>query len=155
MRIELFIPCTPAGQPRAKATSFGGKARMYDPQTIGKGIDKRPHPAVEFRYAVSTAVREAWNAGPSDRPFRVDSVFVFARPKSKTFKSKPNPPLWHMSKPDRDNLDKSVLDCLTGIVWADDSQVVAGSLEKRTGVPGEQSGLMLTIEELESEVFDG
>lgn len=153
MRLELFIPCTPAGQPRARATSIGGKARMFDQKTIGKGIERRPHPAVEFRYAVSEAVRKSWGRAASDKPFRVDSVFIFARPKAKTFKSRANPPLWHMSKPDRDNLDKSVLDCLTGIVWVDDSQVVAGSLEKRTGVPDEQSGLMLTIEELESEVI--
>lgn len=153
MKIELFIPCVPAGQPRAKATTIGGKARMYDQKTIGKGHDKRPHPAVEFRYAVATAVREAWGRAASERPFRVDSVFIFQRPLSKTFKSRPNPPLWHMSKPDRDNLDKSVLDCLAGIVWRDDSQVVAGSLEKRTGIPGEQSGVRLTIEELESEVL--
>ncbi len=43
---------------------------------------------------------------------------------------KPSSPLFHTSKPDRDNLDKLVLDALTGVFWVDDKVVCQGWLQK-------------------------
>jgi len=33
-------------------------------------------------------------------------------------------------KPDKDNLEKFAADCLTGVAWEDDCQVVAGFTQK-------------------------
>lgn len=41
--------------------------------------------------------------------------------------------LYHTSKPDKDNVEKLILDALNGIAWVDDSQVMGGGM-KRYGV---------------------
>ena len=44
---------------------------------------------------------------------------------------KASAPMYHISMPDRDNLDKLALDALTGIVWKDDSIITQGWIEKQ------------------------
>lgn len=65
-----------------------------------------------------------------------------------TKKKLPNPPIWKSSKPDRDNLDKGCLDCLTGVVWVDDAQVCDGRIRKAVVEPGQQPGVEILIETL-------
>ena len=149
--LSLFIDCVPAGQPRAKATTIGGNARMYTPDKIGKKGARKPHPVVAFKAAIQAAVRREWTE-VSVRPFSVNCEYWFPRPASKTFKTRENPVLWHTAKPDIDNIDKAVKDCLTGIVWKDDSQIVKGSSAKFVARPKSAPGVLLTIEELEDEV---
>lgn len=43
---------------------------------------------------------------------------------------KPSAPAWPATKPDVDKLERAVLDALTGVLWADDSQVVMLSADK-------------------------
>jgi len=43
---------------------------------------------------------------------------------------RPSAPVWPATKPDVDKLERAVLDALTGIVWADDSQVVVLNADK-------------------------
>lgn len=56
----------------------------------------------------------------------------FARPKCQFKKSglKPDAPLMHTQKPDVDKVARAVLDALTGIVFADDSQVIRLAIVK-------------------------
>jgi len=69
-------------------------------------------------------------------PLCVDVIFYFPRPQShyRTGKLvgelKDNAPLHHTKRPDRDNLDKLVLDALTGVFWKDDSQICEGEILK-------------------------
>jgi Holliday junction resolvase RusA-like endonuclease len=70
-------------------------------------------------------------------PLRVDVAVYFMRPKSHFFTGKrsdvlrPDAPNFHTSKPDRDNLDKAILDAITNAgIWKDDAQVCAGTLTK-------------------------
>jgi len=60
MKLALFIPCTPAGQPRARATTIAGSARMFNPTTIGKKGSRKPHPGLAFKAAVQGRVRAYW-----------------------------------------------------------------------------------------------
>jgi len=78
-------------------------------------------------------------------PFGVDLYFVFPRPQSIVWKTKPMPGLWHMIKPDRDNLDKAILDSLTGIFWKDDCQVCCGSIRKTVAAGHEPEGVTISI----------
>ena len=64
---------------------------------------------------------------------------VLPRPKNRMRKKDPDGPVWAPRKPDRDNIDKNVLDGL-GAYLEDDKQVVLGSLAKvwhgKQGRPG-------------------
>jgi Holliday junction resolvase RusA-like endonuclease len=149
-RFYISIPCFPAGQPRVKATVRGKHAGVYTPTTVGTGANKRPHPAVEFRHAIQQAV---WSALPDhvlllDCPLRLTVMAWFPRSTADTKKTKPNPPLWKTGTPDADNVAKSVMDCLTGIVWRDDSFICDLVSRKAVVIPGQSPGVEILIEEL-------
>jgi hypothetical protein len=54
------------------------------------------------------------------------------------------PHCWH-GRVDESNLTKVLEDCLTGIVWRDDRQVVGGVRWRRYARIGEQAGARVTI----------
>ncbi len=54
-------------------------------------------------------------------------------------------PHWTPSGADIDKLARAVLDALTGVVYADDSQVVSVVAAKRYATPGEGPGLRLEL----------
>lgn len=114
----------PHGQPRAKASSFGGFTRVYNPK--GKHDD--------WKLIVRAAAQERWDGQPFTGPLCVNLTFYFPRPKShyrSNGELKPNAPRWHTQKPDRDNSDKLILDTLTNLgVWLDDKQVCDGRIRK-------------------------
>ena len=66
---------------------------------------------------------------PIDGPLKIDIEFCFARPKNhygsgKNSKIlKPGCGLWHIARPDTDNLIKFVCDSLNGVFFKDDSQL--------------------------------
>ena len=144
--LSFFAPGTPKGQPRVRAFVRGRHAGVYDPGT-----------ADDFKACIHLAAKQAL-AGEYMRPvftgpIRCDAVFVFPRPKSHfTSKGfiKPTAPMWHIQKPDRDNLDKCLLDTLTKLqMWGDDCQVCAGHISKRFTALDEASGCHITINTLE------
>ncbi len=73
--------------------------------------------------------------------------FVLARPKSHP-KRTTRP---HCSKPDIDKLARGVLDALTGIAWADDSQVTRLWASKRYAALEEQPGVLVSLGAQEAE----
>lgn len=131
---SVFVAGEPKGQPRARAFTrvFGGKptARMYDPGT-----------AEGWKGAVALAMREHLPAEPIDGPVCVDIDFLFPRPKRLMRRCDPAGEIPHLAKPDRDNCDKAVLDCLKTLgLFRDDCQVCDGRPRKfyhaKTGRPG-------------------
>lgn len=76
-------------------------------------------------------------AKPFDQPLKVSVHAFFSRPKShfgtgrNKGKLKRSAPIYHTSKPDRDNLDKFVLDALTGVFFTDDKIVCDGRIVKK------------------------
>lgn len=147
--ISFFAPGDPKGQPRPRAFArrMGNKfvARVYEAGT-----------AENWKSQIALAATPCRPAAPLAGPVFVSSTFIFARPK-KHFKSN-NPdkglrddaPLWHTSKPDRDNLEKALLDTLTqvGGFWRDDSQVCSGPVRKLYGAT---PGCTVVIRELTQE----
>jgi Holliday junction resolvase RusA-like endonuclease len=80
-----------------------------------------------------------------DGPIKVSIYFQFERPKSHILKSgelRKGAPEHHVSKPDIDKLVRTVLDGLTGVLFADDSQV--GTLLSWKGY-GNESRTDITI----------
>jgi Holliday junction resolvase RusA-like endonuclease len=128
----------PKPQPRARAFSFNGKARMYDPGT-----------AEAWKGEIAAQTQELHGRNLQGC-LKVDMFFFMARPKchyrSNGVDLKPSSPKWHYAKkPDADNLAKSVLDALTALnVWGDDDQVVVLNIAK-TWSENQRAGCRLTI----------
>lgn len=86
----------------------------------------RYNPEQKPRYDTMKAViaGAAWAALPADwepvrGPVELRMVIEIPAPKGDPFR------VWKVSKPDTENRIKGPADALTGIVWVDDSQVVA------------------------------
>lgn len=134
----IFIEGTPKGQPRPRAFSHNGSARVYDPGT-----------AEGWKSCIAAALRAELPASPIEGPINLCMEFRFARPKGHVCQKglRSSAPTKHTQKPDLDNLIKAVKDCCSDIgVWRDDSQIdVYGQATKRWAEPGEKSGMWLTI----------
>jgi Holliday junction resolvase RusA-like endonuclease len=131
MRIVIDVVGLPKGQPRARACRRGSHAGVYDPGT-----------ADDWKALIAAAVRPHVPAVPLEGALAVDVTWIIPRPKAhfrtgaKAGVLRPGAPMLVTAKPDRDNLDKAVLDALTQCrMWTDDAQVVAGRLLKRYGEP--------------------
>lgn len=149
--IHITVPAVPVAQPRVKATSRGKHAGVYTPSTIGKGDDKRPHPIAAFKATVRLAAQEQYHRRPMDGAVRVDVLFVFPRQSARIWKTKPMPRYRHIIKPDRDNLDKAVLDSLSGLIFADDCQACSGTIDKWHASGDEGPHCVITITPLDDE----
>lgn len=144
----------PAPSPRPRVMHLGEKrARIYVPSS-----------ADPWKRQVRAAAVDAL-AGhvlfPPGVAVEVHLAFRLARPKNHlrggrlSGTIKPQAPRWHVQRPDRDNLEKAVLDALGAflglppLVWCDDSQVVAGRTTKRWADPGETPGVAVAIWEFQ------
>ena len=109
------------GRPRAVRLPTG-HVRLYDPAQSKDW--KRTVMAQVFVVRPAT-----WAVTRS--PLTVGLEFFLARPKSA-----PKRQVWPAKRPDLDNLAKSVLDALRGLVYHDDAQIVRLDLSKQYGEPG-------------------
>ena len=119
---QFFIEGDPAGKPRAKAARRGNFVTMYAPE------DSKGWAKLVALQSKRYAPRE-----PLHGPAGVTFLFIFARPKSHFGRHglKADAPINHTIKPDRDNLDKLMLDVFTKLgFWKDDCQVAYGSVRK-------------------------
>jgi crossover junction endodeoxyribonuclease RusA len=136
--ISFVVRGLPKAQPRVKAYRRGAHAGVYDPGSAG-----------EWKALVVAAGRPHRPPQPLDGPLCVSIDFVLRRPKSLMRKRDPEGEVWCTSKPDRDNLEKAVLDALKQDGWfLDDALVCDGPVRKfyhaKNGVPGAR----ITIAEL-------
>lgn len=121
--IQLQVLGEPTAQKRHRSVRMGSFNRQYDPSAADKG---------DFLSIVQKHAPDA----PYAVPLQVDLQFYFTRPKShyKTGKNahllKDNPPEYHTSRPDVDNLSKFVMDALNKIYWKDDSYIVSLNVQK-------------------------
>lgn len=61
-------------------------------------------------------------------------------------KTKPNRPYLCAAKPDRDNLEKAVMDVMEGVLYRNDSQIVDGPIKKiRCGDGCWEPGLQVKV----------
>ncbi len=145
MELKFTIPAVPIAQPRARAgRGVNGHARIYN--------DKK-HPVNDFKATIRLAVQTLYKGPPLAGPLVVDCLFVFPRETSKIWKSKPMPRYPHTVKPDRDNLDKAVLDSLKGTLLKDDAIVYDGRITKMRAAGDEQPHCVITITSEEESPF--
>jgi len=128
MSYNLWYPVKPKAAPRPRVTQNGtyndsdytkwkNGLKLLAKSKIKKQIEGEVYLQIEFFYEI---------------------------PKSWTKKKKENAK-WHTSKPDIDNLIKSVMDSLNGIAFKDDSQVVMIQARKQYATI---NGVKIEIKEL-------
>lgn len=148
------------GDPQTKGSAkafvqFGDVLAAVDTfRKSGKRIPPRAYitndnpNAKHWQETVMDAAIEARRGGPLVRgelmagPVVVDLVFHLARPlKLRTSI------VTHTTRPDVDKLARCVLDGLTGVIYADDGQVVAVRLAKQYAPIDGRPGVTITISE--------
>lgn len=120
--LNIIIP----GQPQAKQRSRkGAHGNWYNPQS--DEMDK-------VKKDIKKQLPEGFKFIESNIPV-IENVYFFIQP-SKTKATKKfidlikNDDIPHTQKPDKDNLEKYSLDCMSKIIFADDCQVYGGELFK-------------------------
>lgn len=149
-KVAFEIPGAPEGKRRPRVHTFTGRPIVHS------------HPAdVQRERLIRQHARAAMEGlPPFEGPVRIDIEAVF-EPAPSASKKKREALLaakWHTSKPDKDNIEKSILDglnpdpkaklaadrapfCLT-----DDAQVAAGYTVKRWGSPARVIVVIYTLE---------
>ena len=145
---EFFIEGLPA--PSGSKNAFVVTPKSGKPRAVLA-------PASKGQKAWQKEVREqseaAYKGEPIEGPVVVELEFVFTRPKShygtgkNSCKLKPSAPDFHIIKPDLDKLVRSTLDGMTGVLFADDKQVVESTACKYYGG---LNGCRVTIKDGES-----
>ncbi len=135
--IRFIVPAVPVAQPRPRATAINGKARMYEA--------KQGHAIHAFKASVRLAAQQAYRGAPLDGPLSLYLNFIFPRPDTKRWKTKPMPRYRHTIAPDVDNLIKGVCDALNKLAWSDDKQIVTVCCNKWVAAGDEQPHVVVNI----------
>lgn len=133
--MEFFIKMNPptATAQEKKVAVVGGKPRYYDPAPVKEAKKKL------ISYLICQKPEE-----PFTGPVALTTIWLF--PKGKSHKNGE----WRSTKPDTDNLQKLLKDCMTKCgFWKDDAQVVRETVEKRWA--DDPTGIYIEIVELEVE----
>jgi crossover junction endodeoxyribonuclease RusA len=104
-------------------------------RAVGSRVFSKRKPELDaWRDAIATEARDAM----ADRPLILEALYVvlsfrLQRPKGHTGRRGllPSAPAYPTGRPDLDKLIRAALDAMTGVVWADDSQVFIVHAEKR------------------------
>jgi Holliday junction resolvase RusA-like endonuclease len=116
--LHFHIDGDPVPKGRPKFTSIAGFMRTYTPRKT-----------VDYELIVRAAAKAAM--GPTDLLETPVGVYLYIRlpiPKSHSKKRKDACLLGYekpIKKPDIDNLAKSILDGMNGVIWKDDAQIVS------------------------------
>lgn len=116
----FVIPGKPHGKGRPRATTVGGRARVYTPKASADyEAEVRRFGSPHF---------EAPIAGPVK--LRIVAYFEMPRSWSKRKREEMHGQ-FHTQKPDGSNVLKSIEDGLNGVAWADDCQICDARAVKR------------------------
>jgi Holliday junction resolvase RusA-like endonuclease len=137
--IRLIIPCVPVAQPRQRHAVIAGHVRNYTPTDS---------PVVTFKATCRLYLKQEYHGPPLTGPLTVNTVFVMPRPErlnKKKFAPWGRAP--HSSRPDIDNLVKSLFDAFKGLAWIDDAQVTRLDARKCHAEKNEQPHVEIEIRE--------
>lgn len=150
-RVEFVVRGVPVGQPRARGRAmkrFSSRqqrmvdvAHIYNPTKASAKDGGGLLPITVWKKRLTLAANPHMPRDPWTGPVRLDLCAFFPRPQYLMKPSSPAGPIRYAAKPDRDNMDKAVLDTLKNAgLFRDDAQVCAGEIEKwyvaKDGAPG-------------------
>ena len=142
--IHFTVPAIPIAQPRQRHRVIAAAGRQFV-----HNYTPTKSPVNAFKASVAAAAAAAYSGPPLAGPLSLSVVFVLPRPGNMIWKRRPMPRAWHAKKPDRDNLEKSLKDALSGRLWRDDAQVCSGNVEKWIAAGDEQPHVEVTVTTLE------
>ena len=130
--IAFTVPAVPIGQPRQRhrVLTVGGN-------TFAQNYTPKASSVSDYKATLRLAATQAYPDAPLEGPLLVTLTFVFA--------SKRKMRIAKATKPDLDNLAKSTLDALNGLLFKDDGQVVRLVAEKWHAAHGEQPHVEVSI----------
>jgi crossover junction endodeoxyribonuclease RusA len=133
VNMNFFIQMKPP-----TATAQEKKVRVIH----GKPLFFDPAPVKEAKQELTAYLLPHKPEVPLEGPLSLSVIWLF--PKGKSHKHGE----WRVTRPDTDNLEKMLKDCMTRTgFWKDDAQVVREVVEKRWS--DEPSGIYIEIEKLE------
>lgn len=115
--LTIIVPGKPIAKKRPKFARRGKFVTTYNCQESEEG---------RFMWHLAMAKPPGWE--PVTGPVRLEVEFAMPIPTSASRRkhcAMVQGEIMHIKKPDLDNLAKMVKDCANGILWRDDSQVVA------------------------------
>ena len=135
MTLAFTVLGTP--EPQGSLKAYTPKGRTF-PVLTSDNADLKP-----WRQQVGTVALLAARAAGfavSSEAIDLEIGFYFARPRSASKRL-----LHKITRPDADKLCRAVLDALKGIVYRDDSQVVALECTKNFGIPERAEIALVTL----------
>lgn len=129
--IEFFVPGSPA--PQGSKRHVGHGRMIESSKALGP-----------WRERVALAAHSHAD-GLMGGPIRIRLKFVMPRPKSTPKRT--TPPA--VKRPDIDKISRAILDAITGVLIADDSQVVDLHATKRIAELDESHGVLIELEQLD------
>lgn len=138
--ITFRVDGTPVPQPRPRRRKYG--KGVYNPAT-----------ADPYKLAIKLIGGQSIRSLIASGPVKCHIEFVFPRPQSMIWKTKPMPRVLHCKKPDADNLTKAVFDALNEVAWDDDSQIALFSCVKWIAGGHESAHTLITITEVDDETI--
>lgn len=129
MRFFLQIDPPTATAQMKKVSVIHGKPVFYEPKAVK-----------EAKRLLMNALEIYRPQEPLEGPLSLTVTWYY--PKGKSHKDGE----WRSTKPDTDNIEKLLKDCMTKCsYWIDDAQVVHETVEK---IWSDNPGIMITVEEL-------
>ncbi|HYF77350.1 MAG TPA: RusA family crossover junction endodeoxyribonuclease [Symbiobacteriaceae bacterium] len=124
--IRFTVLGSPVAQPRQRHRHVRTKAGAE----FNMNYTEAKHPVQQFKADIKAEAKAA-GLPPAllEGPIVLECRFYLARPARLMRKRDPEGPVPHTSRPDLDNLYKSVQDALKGVLWKDDSQIVGYGLD--------------------------
>lgn len=143
--LTIRIIGTPKAQPRPRA--FARIIKLADGRKVPTARVHEAGTAEAWKSEIAAEVEKRRPAIPLSGPLRIDITFLFPRSNAYLRSSRrPDGRMLHDVKPDRDNLDKAVLDCLKLMrYYEDDGQVCDGRIRKLYVARNELSGAEIVI----------
>jgi len=146
---DFNVEGIPKAQPRHQAFAKVISKPGEKPKAVARVYQKNT--AEWWKSQVILAGKPFRPASPLEGPIQMRIIFWMPRPKRLMRAKDPDGPIPHLAKPDKENLEKPIMDALTNDGWfRDDAQICMGKTVKfyhaKTGSPGAE----IYIDELDN-----